>query len=122
MKRSSSTDGRLKGVYLRGKKYWHRSSYQGHQYRAPLDRESESDAITKGVRIRVHPLLTEANPLAEEIKNYLADKQEKGTCTRNSADSRAPVRQGKDINLARSRGPGSPRLHRACPQSGLFLN
>jgi integrase len=66
-------------------------SYQGHQYRVPLDAESESEAITKGVRIRVNPLLTGADPLAEEIKNYLADKQEKGTYTRNSADSRAPV-------------------------------
>jgi len=91
MKRNSSTSGRLKGVYLRGKKYWYRYSYEGRQYRVPLDTEDEAEAIFKAMRFRANPLLTGANPLAEEIKAYLVTKQEKGTYTRNSADSREPV-------------------------------
>jgi len=91
MKRNSSTDGRLKGVYLRGKKFWYRYGYERRQYRVPLDTEDEAAAITKALRIRANPLLTGANPLAEEIKAYLAIKQEKGDYTRNSADSRGPV-------------------------------
>jgi integrase len=57
----------------------------------PLDTDGEAMAITKALRIRANPLLTGANPLAEEIKAYMAVKQEKGTYTRNSVDSRAPV-------------------------------
>ncbi len=91
MKRNSSTGGRLKGVYLRGKKYWNRYTYQRSQYRVPLDTESEGEALSKAYRIQANPLLTGADPLAEEIKKYLADKQEKGIYTRNSADSREPV-------------------------------
>ena len=91
MNRNSSTDGRLKGVFLRGKKFWYRYSYQGRQYREPLDTKDEAEAITKALRIQANPLLTGANPLAEEIKAYLAIKLEKGDYTRNSADSRGPV-------------------------------
>ena len=91
MKRNSSTGERLKGVYLRGKKFWYRYSYEGRQYRVPLDTENEAEALNKAMRIRANPLLTGANPLAEEIKAYLVTKQERGTYTRNSADSREPV-------------------------------
>ncbi len=68
MKRNSSTGERLKGVYLRGKKFWYRYSYEGHQYRVPLDTEHEAEALTKAFRIRANPLLSDANPVAEEIK------------------------------------------------------
>ena len=91
MKRNSSTGERLKGLYVRGKKFWYRYSYERHQYRVPLETEDEAEALTKAFRIRANPLLTGANPLAEEIKAYLATKQEKGIYTRNSADSRGPV-------------------------------
>ena len=57
----------------------------------PLDTEDEAEALNKAMRIRANPLLTGANPLAEEIKAYLVTKQEKGIYTRNSADSREPV-------------------------------
>ena len=82
MNRKSSTNGRLKGVFLRGKKFWYRYSYEGRQYRVPLDTEDEAEAITKALRIRANPLLTGADPLAEEIKAYLAIKQEKGPSSR----------------------------------------
>lgn len=36
MSNNSSTNGRLKGIYLRGKVFWHRYSYEDHQYRASL--------------------------------------------------------------------------------------
>ena len=62
----------------------------------PLDTEDEAEAINKALRIRVNPLLTGANPLAEEIKAYLAIKQEKGDYTRNSADSRGASVQSVD--------------------------
>ncbi len=91
MSNQSSTGGRLKGIYLRGKKFWYRYSYDGRQYRVPLDTEDEATAITKALKIRAHPLLAGADPLKEEIKAYLDAKQEDGTYTRNSADSRGPV-------------------------------
>ncbi len=56
----------------------------------PLDTDDEAQAITKSMRIRANPLLTGANPLAEEIKAYLAVKQEKGTYTRNSSIAERP--------------------------------
>ena len=44
MKRNSSTGERLKGVYLRGKKFWYRYSYNGRQYRVLLDTEDGAEA------------------------------------------------------------------------------
>ena len=55
MKRNSSTGERLKGVYLRGKKFWYRHSYEGRQYRAPPDTENEADALNKAMRMRANP-------------------------------------------------------------------
>jgi integrase len=91
MNRNSSTSGRLKGVYLRGKKFWYRYSHGTHQYRVSLDTEDEGEAVTKALKIRENPLLAGANPLGEEVETYLADKREDGTYTRNSADSRRSV-------------------------------
>ena len=91
MSNSSSTNGRLKGIYLRGKKYWYRYSYETHQYRVPLDTEDEAEAITKALRIQANPLLAGADPMSEEIKRYVALKREDGTYARNSADSREDV-------------------------------
>ena len=91
MSSNSSTSRRLKGIYLRSKKFWYRYSYDARQYRVPLDTEDEAVAITKALRIRANPLLAGANPLSEEIKKYLEAKQEEGIFTRNSADSRGPV-------------------------------
>lgn len=91
MSRNSSTNGRLKGLYLRGKKYWYRYSYQGHQYRVPLETENEAEAITKAMRIRTNPVLAGADPLEQEIRNYVAIKQRNGIYTVNSAGSRGDV-------------------------------
>jgi integrase len=91
MSNNSSTNGRLKGIYLRGKKYWYRYSYETHQYRVPLDTEDEAEAITKALRIQANPLLAGADPMSEEIKRCVALKLEDGTYTRNSADSREDV-------------------------------
>ena len=46
MKRNSSTSGRLKGVYLRGKKYWYRYSYEERK------RLKESSIESYGMIIR----------------------------------------------------------------------
>jgi hypothetical protein len=91
MKRNSSNGGRLKGVYLRGKKFWYRYNHEAHQYRVPLDTEDEGTALTKALKIRENPLLAGADPLKEEIDNYLAAKKEEGIYTRNSADTRSSV-------------------------------
>lgn len=91
MNSNSSTNGRLKGIYLRGKKFWFRYSYHGHQYRVPLDTEDEAQAITKALKIQANPVLAGADPLSQEVKNYIAQKQEDGTYTRNSANSRQDV-------------------------------
>lgn len=91
MSRNSSPQGRLKGLYLRGKKFWYRYSYQQHQYRVPLDTEDEAEAITKALRIRANPVLAGAAPLEQELKKYVATKRENGTYTLNSADSREDV-------------------------------
>jgi hypothetical protein len=64
---------------------------KGLQYRVPLDTEEEGEAITKALRTRANPLLAGAEPLSDEIKGYLEAKQDDGTYTRNSADSRGPV-------------------------------
>jgi integrase len=76
MKRNSSTGVRLKGLFLRGKKFWYRCSHEGHQYRVPLETENEAEALTKAFRIRNNPILAGADPLAQEIKTYLATKRE----------------------------------------------
>ncbi len=68
MKRNSSTGERLKVVYLRGKKFWYRYSYEERQYRVPLDTENEAEALNKAMRIRANPILTGANPLARKSK------------------------------------------------------
>ena len=68
MKRNSSTRGRLRGVYLRGKKFWYDYSHEPRQYRVPLDTDDEATVITKALRIRANPLVTRANPLGEESK------------------------------------------------------
>ena len=91
MNRNSSTTGRLKGIFLRGKKYWYRYSYDGHQYRVPLDTTDEGAAVTKALKIRENPLLAGACPIKEEIKNYLQAKRDDATYTRNSAESREAV-------------------------------
>jgi len=91
MSRNSSTNGRLKGIFLRGKRFWYRYSYEGRQYRVPLDTGDEGEAITRALKIRTNPLLAGADPLADEINRYLEEKQDDGTYTRNSADSRGPV-------------------------------
>jgi hypothetical protein len=91
MSRNSSTNGRLKGIFLRGKKFWYRYSYERRQYRVPLDTEDEGEAITKALKICANPLLAGAEPLSDEIKSYLEAKQDDGTYTRNSADSRGPA-------------------------------
>jgi hypothetical protein len=91
MSSNSSNAGRLRGLYLRGKKFWYRYSYEGRQYRAPLDTEDEGVAIVKALRTRNNPLLGGAAPVRDEIKAYLDEKQEDRTYTRNSADSRSSV-------------------------------
>ncbi|HEV2208594.1 MAG TPA: site-specific integrase [Verrucomicrobiae bacterium] len=91
MSSNSSTNGRLKGVYLRGKVFWYRYSYEGHQYRVSLETDDEAQAITKALRVQANPVLAGADPLSEEITKYVAVKQEEGTYTRNSADSREAV-------------------------------
>jgi integrase/recombinase XerD len=91
MSSNSSTSQRLKGIFLRGKKFWFRYSYGGHQYRIPLDTEDEAQAITKAFKVQANPLLAGADPLSHEIKNYVGQKQEEGIYTRNSADTREAV-------------------------------
>lgn len=91
MSSNSSNSGRLKGLYLRGKKFWYRYSYQGRQYRVPLETEDEGEALVKAIKIRNNPVLAGAEPLLEEIKTYLKEKREDGTYTRNSVDSRFSV-------------------------------
>jgi hypothetical protein len=64
---NASSNGRLKGIYKRGKKFWFRYSLDGHQTRVPLDTEDEGEAVTRALRIRGNPLLA-ADPLAEELE------------------------------------------------------
>jgi integrase len=91
MSSNSASEGRLKGIFVRGKKFWFRYSYQGHQYRVPLDTEDEGEAVTKALKINANPLLAGADPLAQELAGYLADKRKDGTYTRNSAETRRAV-------------------------------
>ena len=50
--------------------------------------------MRKAYSIQANPLLTGANPLPEEIKNYLADKQEKGIY-------RAPVQSAESLEITK---------------------
>ena len=68
-------------------KFWYRYSYEGHQYRVPLDTEDEGKALTKALKIRANPLQAGANPLAEELENYLAEKREDGTYTHHTEEN-----------------------------------
>jgi integrase len=91
MSSNSTSKGRLKGIYQRGKKFWYRYSHEGHQYRVPLNTEDEGEAVTKALKIRANPILAGADPLAEELESFLAERQEDGTYTRNSAVNRRAI-------------------------------
>src|SRR5271157_785653 len=91
MGKNASSKDRLKGIFKRGKKFWYRYSYEGRQYRVPLDTGDEGEAVTKALKIRANPLLAGANPLTEELDSFLAEKREVGTYTRNSVESRRAV-------------------------------
>jgi integrase len=87
----SSTTERLKGIFLRGKIFWYRYSFQRRQYRVSLETTDESEAITKALAIAADPVLSGAEPIREEVKLYLSSKRAEGKYTRNSADSRQAV-------------------------------
>lgn len=87
---NKSSNGRLKGIYERGKKFWFRYSVDGHQTRVPLDTADEGEAVTRALKIRGNPLLA-ADPLAEELESFLAEKLEDGTYTSASVESRRAV-------------------------------
>jgi integrase len=87
----SSTTERLKGIYLRGKIFWYRYSFQRRQYRVSLETTDESEAITKALAIAADPVLSGADQIREEVKSYLESKRAEGKYTRNSADSRRAV-------------------------------
>jgi integrase len=64
----------MKGIYLRGQKYWYRTTLHGVQIRVPLETDDESDAIRKALDMRGNPSLLPGDPIRQEVKTY-ADRQ-----------------------------------------------
>ena len=60
----------LKGLYIRGKKYWFRYSHNGHQQRINLQTEDLSEALKKALEIRANPELCAAETISIEAKAY----------------------------------------------------
>ena len=77
MSNRASSTGRLKGVYLRGKKYWYRYTHEGRQYRVPLDTEDEGEAIAKALRIRKTRSSPEPTPLGRTRRLLGGDARER---------------------------------------------
>ncbi len=91
MKTRSSQTKRLAGVYLRGKAFWYRYSFDGHQHRVRLDTDDEATAIARAMEIHANPELAGINHLKLEIKDYVQYQFDEKKFTRNSVANRTAV-------------------------------
>lgn len=114
MKTRSSRTKRLPGVYLRGKIFWYRYSFDGRQHRTSLETDDEAAAIAKAMEIRANPELAGINHLKLEIKDYIRHQAETGTFTRNSVANRTAVlnRWADDLGATEVRAITTERLQK----------
>ena len=85
---------RLKGIFLRGKKFWFRFSHAGRQHRVNLETESEGEAIEKALEYRANPELLPSDTIRAEIKAYAAKKLKDQDFSQRSHDETIRVLNG----------------------------
>jgi len=91
VKTRSSRNKRVTGVYLRGKIFWYRYSFDGRQHRLSLDTDDEAAAVARAMEIRANPELADINHLKLEIKDYVQHQFNDKIFTRNSVANRTAV-------------------------------
>ncbi|MFZ4775950.1 MAG: tyrosine-type recombinase/integrase [Terrimicrobiaceae bacterium] len=85
---------RLKGIFLRGKKYWFRFSHAGRQHRVNLETESETEAIEKALDYRANPELLPSDTILTEIRAYAREKLRVRSFSQRSHDETIRVLGG----------------------------
>ncbi len=114
MKTRSSRIKRLAGLYLRGKNFWYRYSFDGRQHRLSLETDDEAAAVARAMEIRANPELADINHLKLEIKDYVQHQSQTGIFTRNSVANRTAVlnRWADDLGATDVRAITTERLQK----------
>ena len=81
----------MKGVYQRGKKWWLRHYYGGHELREPLHTTDEVEAIVRARAILDNPKRVKSGVFAAELDAYFADRVADEEMRATTVAARRPV-------------------------------
>ena len=74
MKRKRATNSqsdRMRGLYVRGKKFWYTRMIDGARTQMSLDTEDYGEAVKKVLEIRQNPTLAPVDTFSHEVSTYI---------------------------------------------------
>ncbi len=85
------SNGKLRGIYLRGEVYWYARQVNGRRSHVSLETKDYAEAVQRAQEIRDRPELQPARGLSAEIERFLRHKFDTNRFSKASADTKGYI-------------------------------